>query len=330
MHKGTTEDWITALEGAGATGTGTVAKELSFLTAQGYTSGTLDDRWYQYLKAKGYTGGLQDMWQAADAADDLLSVSVAGDVDAWFTASKAGGFWQSTDAYQDDAQTTAASADSDPLKIWVNQRTTPYTGVTSDFGRLRAPALSNASLIKTGDATHGTVADCFRTGTQYAIMRQNGGNAGIGEPHILAMRLKVPSTLDGSGGGCKLGSLNGGQHLGITEWDSTINFSAGVDRINGVRLNNVVAYAGQWVTLIYLGDENQSGANKNRLYVNNDVLGSPDATKDLFTNAMGADLSLEVESNVSTTAGVLVYKMFAYEGVVDDIDLPTLKQWLEE
>ena len=120
MRKVTSEDWITALEGAGATGTGTVAKELSFLTAQGYTSGTLDDRWYQYLKAKGYTGGLQDMWQAAEAADDLLSAPsytgpllVEGATHALYIADAA--------YLKQLSGGTTSVANGDPVGYWADQ-----------------------------------------------------------------------------------------------------------------------------------------------------------------------------------------------------------------
>ena len=71
MRNTTSEAWIAELESQTGLSGGGTGLELYFLAGEGYTSGTLDDRWYQYLRDKGYTGALQDMWNAAEAADDF-------------------------------------------------------------------------------------------------------------------------------------------------------------------------------------------------------------------------------------------------------------------
>lgn len=61
-YSGTQEDMEYAFYLAyGATGPTLRDAEMQFLSGRGFSSGTVNDRWYAYLKSVGFTGNLDDM-----------------------------------------------------------------------------------------------------------------------------------------------------------------------------------------------------------------------------------------------------------------------------
>jgi len=87
-----------------------------FLTAQGFTTGTLDDRWDALLVSLGYTGSLQDklyeFWKAGGTiAFTPASLFSAGEVGFWYDASDL------STLYQDSAGTIPVTAVEQPVGL---------------------------------------------------------------------------------------------------------------------------------------------------------------------------------------------------------------------